>query len=150
MKNQVSRILYVGIFLFMCSTCHAWGFGQSLFSSKDHAKSIETKGWVVTETQMREAIWEQRDPLQLTYGELTHKRCYFLVRLRNLQGYRAWGTLEVSSPGNFSTIFRVRDVAPYLNENEYFVIPLGVAIFPHSEYEDRPSVCFKWKKLYVK
>ena len=99
---------------------------------------------------MREAICDQKKPVQLTYGELTRKRCYFLVRLRNLQGYRAWGTLEVSSPGNFYTTVRVRDVEPHLNEDEYFVIPLGVVIFPRSECNETPDVCFKWKKLYVK
>lgn len=125
-------------------------FDSMIFSDRSYARCIEAYGWVATEDQLAEVFTKHEDPVQLPFRELNKKHVYFIFRLKNLEPYRAWGTLTIDCPDIGSSAVDVMNVAPRTDKNEYYVIPIGNPVFSESKFDRTPHLCFKWKKLYVK
>ena len=148
--GYATLVLIAGLSLHPTPSLTAGIMENMVFSDRDYARCIEAHGWVATGEQVSRAFSNQEDPVQLPYGELVDKYAYFVVRLKNLEPYRAWGMLVVNCPDIGSVIIDVMNVAPRLDRPEYYVMPLGDVSFSGLEPDNRPQFSFKWKKLYVK
>ena len=124
-------------------------FERFLFSDKAYAKHIEVKAYILTESQSADLLADpSREPTQLLASELSQfLKLYLVVRVRNLGGKHAWGTLACSVPRIWHPIkipaISIRD--DFCN----YLICLEGFYVAGSDENFLPKLSFEWDELYT-
>lgn len=126
-------------------------FYRWLYSDKAYAKNIETFTYLLTDEQVIYMLSHPNEPVQQpTRKELRLKNLNAVLRLRNLKGGIAYGTLkwgildEGWSMIDIDYIPTPSDSAKYAN----VIIPLGMIIAERTDGLPDPIIV-EWEKFYV-
>ena len=123
-----------------------------LFSNKSYAKNIEVKTYILTQEQVAELFkFPDKDPSFFTSKELnniTRKKRYCVVRVKNLGELNVWGVLSCKIPGINEIIkIEIPSIEKYFCD--YVICISGVYVGP-GENSPYPDITHEWSELYTK
>ncbi len=123
-----------------------------LFSNKSYAKQIDVKTYILTQEQVAELFKSPNtEPNLFTSKELnnlTRKKRYCVIRVKNLGELNVWGVLFCKIPGiNGKVKVEIPSIERYFCD--YVVCISGVYV-SSGEDSPYPIVTYEWSELYTK
>ena len=123
-----------------------------LFSNKSYAKQIEVKTYILAQEQVAELFkTPDKEPHLYSSNELnnlTRKKRYCVIRVKNLGELNTWGTLSCKIPGiNENIKVEIPSIEKYFCD---YVICISGVYLGSGENSRYPIVTYQWSELYTK
>lgn len=151
-KKNFQIILTIVIF---CACVFAlWGLLQRqdvndklfdfLASNKSYAKSIQVEKYFLSEERVAKLFNQMYDTEKISHQQKSHDQSlYFVIRLRNNGGRRAWGTIRCKTSEFKEFDVPITSIVSDIYKN--YVIPTC-----YTTSNPPPSLpTIKWKELYT-
>lgn len=140
-------VLVVSTLLFSINIFGGWNF---MFLNKEYRNNIQEEAFLFNKDELIDYLNDDGldDMITKLYAELSGKRLYLLIRLKNKGNARAWGELSCRDEiGYINYTLSIPSLQPNMDSWEYYIVYMGKKIF---RIKDRPNLSLTWKKLYTK
>lgn len=140
---DMTKIMLTCFLVFLIPSCI---MANWLFKNNKYEGEIEIKGLLVNEKDICR-IFIDKNIEQSTFKELSDKKLYIVLFLKNIGNKVAWGEMNYDISGVYKNKIIVSHLTPNMSEPAIYIIPVKGIILKDS---GPPSLNLVWSKLYNK
>ena len=152
MKNY-TKILSLLTLLF-CLSLEKANALDIIFSNKNYSENLIVQSRLASKEKLNVLFNDNNEDLSTIYSEtvpeLSSKRTYIFVRIKNIGNKAAWGTLSCQVVTRGSLNFDIPILGPNTAQWNHYVLANNGLIFPSHLSGKVPAITCTWNNLFTK
>lgn len=151
--NNYTKKLFLLTFL-LCFSLEKANALDIIFSNKNYSENLFVQSRLASKEKLNLLLNDNKEDLSSipseTVSELSSKRTYIFVRIKNIGKQAAWGTLSCQVVTRGSLNFDIPILGPNTAQWNHYIIANNGLIFPSNFSGKVPAVTCTWKNLSTK